>query len=240
MADDKIKEVKLLQNHNKIYEKAVKINGIYVKSYIDTGSQVNVLSTHVSKLLHLETTPSSTTLKGFSGKHLPSRGEVIFELEIDGIKSPCRAHLTDVDMGSIHLLVGQPIINSDGMALVVCDGKANLKQDVDFIHNMDVIEERTRFKVITTEKESLLPGLSIIKVNVLDNENNNDVVTTPQHYELQGVSYSIPATLLRGATGYIKVINSGTRNIEWKEGEVLTRADSCAASPPNDVQDGRM
>lgn len=242
VADDKVKEIKLLQTHNKIYEKAVKINGIYVKSYIDTGSQVNVLSTHVSKLLDLEISPSSAILKGFSGEHLRSRGEVAFKLEIDGIHIyPCKAYLTDVDMGNINLLVGQPIINGDGMTLVVSEGKATLKQDIDFTRRMDVIEERTRFKVVTTEKECLLPGLSIIKVNVLDNDEENDVVTTPQHYELQGVSYSIPATLLRGNIGYIKIVNNGAQNIVWEQGEVLTRADSCATSPPRpEVQVSRQ
>ncbi|CAK1600031.1 unnamed protein product [Parnassius mnemosyne] len=236
LADDKVKEIKLLQNHNKIYEKAVKINGIHVKSYIDTGSQVNVLSTHVSRLLDLKINPTSIILKGFSGEHLPSCGEVGFKLEIDGIHIPCKAHLTDVDMGNIHLLVGQPIINSDGMVLEVREGKATLKQDIDFTRQMDVIEERARFKVVTTEKERLLPGLSIIKVNVIDNDEDNDVVTTPQHYELRGVSYSIPATLLRGTVGYIKVINNGAQNIIWEQGEVLTRADSCVTAPQTEVQ----
>lgn len=236
LADEKIKEIKLLQNHNKTYEKAVKINGIHVKSYIDTGSQVNVLSSHVSRLLNLKIRPSSTILKGFSGEQLPSRGEVDLDLEIDGIQIPCKAHLTDVDMGNINLLVGQPVINSEGMTLVVNNGKATLKQDVDFTKNMDVAEQRTRFKVTTVGKECLLPGLSIIKVNVLDNDEDNDVVTTPQHYELRGISYSIPATLLRGPCGYIKIINNGERNVVWEPGAVLTRADSCIASPLPEVQ----
>ncbi|XP_047036919.1 uncharacterized protein LOC124642498 [Helicoverpa zea] len=143
-------------------------------------------------------------------------------------------------MGNISLLIGQPIINSDGMTLVVSEGKATLKQDVDFIKEIDVIEEPIRFKVITSENECLLPGVSILKVRVLNNVEDNDVVTTPQHYELQGVSYSIPATLLRGSTGYIKVINSGAENIVWKRGEVITRADSCTSPPPKDIQDGRV
>lgn len=232
LAEDKVKEIKLLQNHNNIYEKMVKINGMFVRSYIDTGSQVNILSIHLTRLLNLEIRPISTTLKGFSGEQLPSRGIVAFELEIDDILIPCEAHLTDVDMGNINLLIGQPIINSDGMTLIVSEGKATLKQEIDFTKHMDVIEERTRFKVVTTEKECLPPGISIIKVNVLDNDEDNDVVTAPQHYELRGVSYSIPATLLRGAVGFIKIINSGTQNIALGKGDVLTRADSCSTTPP--------
>lgn len=233
VAPTEVKEIKLLQNHNKTYEKAVKINGIHVQ---DTGSQVNALSSHMSKLLNLEIKPTSTILKGFSGEHLPSRGEVVFDLEIDGINVPCKAHLTDVGMGNINLLVGQPIINHEGMMLVVSEGKATLKQDMDFTKHIDAVEERTRFKVVTTEKVCLLPGLSIIKVNVLDNDADQDIVTTPQHYELQDVSYSIPATLLRGSTGYLKIFNSGARNIVWEQGAVLTRADSCTTPQPPEVQ----
>lgn len=211
--EERVKEIKLLQNFNNIYEKTSQINGIYVKSYIDTGSQVNVLSTHISKLLNLEVIPTDVVLKGFSGTHLKSCGQVTFQLEVEGISIECQAHLTDVDMGRINLIIGQPIINSKGMSLVVNKGVAVLKQDKDFTEQMDVIEERSRFKVITTCKENLPPGTSIIKVKVLDNEENNDVVTTPQLYDLQGISYSIPATLLRGSTGYIKVVNAGSQNV---------------------------
>lgn len=38
MLDEKVKEVKRLQKCNSIYEKVVKIHGVFIKSYIDTGS----------------------------------------------------------------------------------------------------------------------------------------------------------------------------------------------------------
>ncbi|KAL0861643.1 hypothetical protein ABMA27_009137 [Loxostege sticticalis] len=167
-------------------------------------------------------------LKGFSGDHFKSCGEVTFELEVESISIHCEALLTDVDMEGINL--GQPIINGEGISLIVNNGTATLKQDTDFTKQMDVTEERTRFKVMTSCKECLLPGTSIIKV--LDNEENNDVVTAPQHYELRGISYSIPATLLRGTTGYIKVANTGSQNIIWQQGDLLTRVDKCTAPPP--------
>ncbi|XP_049886651.1 uncharacterized protein LOC126381174 [Pectinophora gossypiella] len=232
-----VKEIKVLQNYNQIYEKVVKINGVHVKSYLDTGSQVNVLSIHVCQLLNLEITPTSIILKGFTGQHLKSRGKVNFQMEIDGIAVECEAHLTDVDMGNIHLLIGQPIINQDGICLVVSNGIATLKQDDDFIKMIEVIEKPTRFKVVTTCKETIPPGSSIIKVGIINNNDGDDVVTSPQHYELGGTSYSIPATLLRGSTGYLKVINNGTQNINWQSSEVLTRADKCDAPPQANAQD---
>lgn len=234
--DGNMKEIKLLQNFNQTYEKVAKVNGIHVKSYLDTGSQVNVLSRHISNLLNLKVTPTNTILKGFSGDHVSSCGEVAFQLEIDGIVMHCEAHLTDVDMGNINLLIGQPIINSDGMIMEVNSGIATLKRDTNFMKQFDVTEERTRFKVVTTCKECLLPGPSIIKVHIVGNSDDKDVVTRPQHYELSSTSNSIPATLLRGSTGYIKIVNTGTGNIIWQQGEVLTRAESCDATTSSDAQ----
>ena len=76
----------------------------------------------------------------------------------------------------------------------------------------------------------LPPGASIIIVQVLGNVREDDVCTAPRHYELQGVSYSLPATLLRGGGGFMKVINTGTKDIEWEAGQILARADSCNES----------
>lgn len=80
-----IADIKLSQNYNDIFKKSVKVNGIYVKAYIDTGSQVNVLSTQVSQILALTPKTTSVKLKKFSGESIMSRGEVDFKLEIDDL-----------------------------------------------------------------------------------------------------------------------------------------------------------
>ena len=229
------KDVNILQNYNDIYKKAAKINGTYIKAYLDTGSQVNVITTQIARLLALEITPTSVILKGFSGGFLTSRGEVEFQLEVDGIQLCTKAYTINSEMQDICLLIGQPIINGDGMSLVVSNGKANLQQNTEFTKQIDVVEERERFKVATASSEHLYPGTSIIKVTILDNDEDNNVVTAPRHFELQGVAYSLPATLLRGSVGYMKIINSGTKPVTWKQGEVLARAESC--EPPPSHQD---
>ncbi|KAG7294848.1 hypothetical protein JYU34_022774 [Plutella xylostella] len=88
-------------------------------------------------------------------------------------------------------------------------------------------KECDRFKVTTANKECLPPGASIIKVLVLGNKSGNEVATPPRHFELNGVSYSLPATVLRGAEGYMKVVNTGNEEIVWQPGEVLARAENC-------------
>jgi hypothetical protein len=223
-----VKEVKLVQNYNNIYKKVVKVNGIFVKAYIDTGSQVNVLSNQIAQLMKLAVAPTNISLKGFSGSCTTSLGEVQFNLDIDSLLIKCKAHLTDIDMGEINLLIGQPIINSEGMTLTVYNGKANLHRDSHISNDFDVAEECHRFKVVTTNKECLPPGTSIVKVLILGNLCNNNVVTKPRHFEFQDMSYSMPSTALTGEDGYVKVINTGNTNIEWLPGEVLTWAESCS------------
>lgn len=222
-----VKEIKVLQCYNDIYRKVVKVNDIHVKAYLDTGSEVNVLTTEVSQLLELAVTPTSVALKGFSGGFITSRGEVSFQLEIDGIAMNCSAHLTDIDMKGINLLIGQPVINGDGITLIVNKGTATLMEDSSSLSRMEVTEENHRFKVVTAHEECLPPGASIVKIYVLGNRKDNDVVTTPRHFELGGVTFSLPATVLRGIEGYIKVVNTGNETVAWQQGEVLVRAETC-------------
>lgn len=127
-----MKEIKLIQNYNDVYKKTVKINNIYMKAYLDTGSQVNVLTTQVADLLSLYIIPTNIVLKGFSGGFVTSRGAVEFVLEIDGLEMPCKAYLTEINMNGVNLLLGQPTINQDGISLVVHSGSATIRRDCDF------------------------------------------------------------------------------------------------------------
>lgn len=222
-----VKEIKLIQNYNDVYKKTAKINGIYVKSYVDTGSQVNILNTEVARLLDLQVKPSNIALKGFAGDSVISQGEVEFQLEIDGLNIPCTACLTDVQMNGINLLIGQPVINCDSVALTVQNGTATLSREPEFLTHMDISEEVDRFKVITASNENLPPGTSIIRIRILGNREGNNVATPARHFDLRGVTYSLPSTLLCGSEGYLKVVNTGTKDLQWNEGTVLLRAESC-------------
>lgn len=231
-SENSVKEVNILRPYNDVYKKVVKVNGVHVKAYIDTGSQVNVLNCKVSTALSLDAKPTTVVLKGFSGGLSTSLGEVEFELVIDGITMKCQAHLSNVQMNEVNLLIGQPVINSEGMTLTVSQGAAVLRYTPDPIFESEAIEENDRFEIVTVNEERLPPGASIIQVQVLGNQKTNNVVTPPRHYELQGVSFSFPATLLRGEGGYIKVVNTGSNIIVWPPGEVLTRASSCEEPEP--------
>ncbi|XP_048477733.1 uncharacterized protein LOC125488650 [Plutella xylostella] len=234
-----VKNIQLVQNYSDIYMKSVKVDGTYVKAYLDTGSQVNVMSTEVARLLSLPIKPTQIILKGFSGGMLTTRGEVTFKLEVDKLNIPCQAYLTDINMNNIHLLIGQPIINHEGVTLLVHNNTAVLQQDCDFLSQIEVTEERQKFNVVTHSKETLPPGSSIIMVDIEGNNQDADVITPARHFEMDGTSYSIPATILRGCQGHLKVFNSGTKDILWEPGVVLVRAEICKHTPLRH-QDGRM
>ncbi|OWR48980.1 hypothetical protein KGM_211562 [Danaus plexippus plexippus] len=142
-SNDSVKGVKMVQNYNEAYKKVAKVNGIYVKSYMDTGSQVNVIN--------------------------------------------------------------------DQMGWT--NGRATLTRKTDASPKFDVVEDNNKFMVIALNKESSPPGAFIIKVRVVGNGDVNEVCTTPRHYELHDISYSLPATLLRGGEGHMKVVNSGTGDV---------------------------
>ncbi|KAG7306430.1 hypothetical protein JYU34_009065, partial [Plutella xylostella] len=226
-----VKNIQLVQNYSDIYMKSVKVDGTYVKAYLDTGSQVNVMSTEVARLLSLPIKPTQIILKGFSGGMLTTRGEVTFKLEVDKLNIPCQAYLTDINMNNIHLLIGQPIINHEGVTLLVHNNTAVLQQDCDFLSQIEVTEERQKFNVVTHSKETLPPGSSIIMVDIEGNNQDADVITPVRHFEMDGISYSIPATILRGCQGHLKVFNSGTKDILWEPGVVLVRAEICKHTP---------
>lgn len=225
-----VKQINFVQNYNDIYKKTAKVNGIFVKSYIDTGSQVNVITRDIIQLLSLRPTETSTVLKGFSGGFVTSRGKVEFNLQIDNIDLTCTAFVCDIDMNDIHLLIGQPVINHEGVSLLVRNNTVSLAKNEDFLLTIES-EKPQKFNVVTVNKECLLPGTSIIKVNVVGNENHNDVITPARHFEMHDQSYSLPATALRGSSGYLKVVNTGSSNIEWAPGAVLVRAESYYAEP---------
>ncbi|KAJ8727531.1 hypothetical protein PYW07_001650 [Mythimna separata] len=66
-------------------------------------------------------------------------------------------------------------------------------------------------------RKSLPPGISIIKVEITGNIEAKNVATPVHHYDLNDISYSIPATVLSGSSGYLKIINTGEKDINWKE-----------------------
>ncbi|CAK1554040.1 unnamed protein product [Leptosia nina] len=225
-----VRDIKLIQNYNDTYKKTAQVDGIYIKSYLDTGSQVNVMSAKISTALSLKVIPTKIILKGFAGGLITSRGKVQINLKIDNVEMSSEAYLTDAEMGDVDLLIGQPVINAGNVTLTVENGAATLRliENCDFLSKINDINKLGKYIVVTAAKETLPPGTSIIRVRVEGNREDNNVCSAMRHYEFGDISYSLPATLLRGNLGYIKIINSGQKDITWDASQILTRAEDCS------------
>jgi hypothetical protein len=67
--------------------------------------------------------PKQTVLRGFGGARIECSTECEFVLKIDGLALDTSAVLTTADMGDVDLIVGQPVINREGLLFLVSEGK---------------------------------------------------------------------------------------------------------------------
>ncbi|KAJ8706850.1 hypothetical protein PYW07_012928 [Mythimna separata] len=95
------------------------------------------------------------------------------------------------------------------------------------LEDLNIAEEYSHFQIKTNSDECLPPGISIIKIEITENTEAKNVATPVHHYDLHDISNSIPATVLSGSSGYLKIINTGEKDVNWKEGTVLLHAESC-------------
>lgn len=222
------KKVQILSNLNDIYMKTVKVNDIYMRAYLDTGSELNVMSKSAAQALKLKVKPNNTNLRGFAGTSVQAHGEVDFELCVDGVQMKTSAVITDVDLSKVVLIIGQPIINSEDIILHVSQKGAELRTATsNELNSIDVIEEADRFRVQVADDVETPFGDSLIKVIIQGASSAGKICTKPRHYSMGGVEYVLASSVIHGNEGYLRVCNIGVDPIKWKRGEVITRAEIC-------------
>nr|CAI5818469.1 unnamed protein product [Callosobruchus analis] len=226
----------LLAPDNKCFRHLVYIGGSGVKAYIDTGCEANLMALATAERLGLEMDPNGAgqLLQGFGGGHALSRGSVIFEMTLAGCQIELTALVTEADMGQIELLLGQATLNTPGVTMVVRGGRIYLttKPNIEeFFANITLEEDGGRCRVILAEDVTLLP----------DSVNNVDV----EVHGVPGVEYFmdkksfphrrsailIPAGVLKGERGRIKIINGGEETILWRKGRLVARSEACRPEP---------
>jgi hypothetical protein len=62
-------------------------------------------------------------LRRFGGARIECSTECEFVLKIDGLALDTSAVLTTADMGDVDLIVGQPVINREGLLFLMSEGK---------------------------------------------------------------------------------------------------------------------
>ncbi|XP_049886808.1 uncharacterized protein LOC126381356 [Pectinophora gossypiella] len=91
-------------------------------------------------------------------------------------------------------------------------------------------ETDTKFKVTTCEDILIPPKESrFVEVAVVGNIKDRDVCTTPRIYDMDNKFFAVPATLLTGEKGYLKIYNVGDGKLKWNQGDLITRAILCDA-----------
>ncbi|KAJ0174435.1 hypothetical protein K1T71_009543 [Dendrolimus kikuchii] len=104
--DEAIQRIQLLAHYNDLYKKTVTVNGVYMKAYLDTGSELNVISKAAVDAIKLKVTPVEIVLKGFNNSLVRAVGQVEFELLVDKVEIKTTAVATDVDLGDVVLIIG--------------------------------------------------------------------------------------------------------------------------------------
>jgi hypothetical protein len=190
------------------------IYNIHCKGFIDTGSQVNLAHTSLLNKLNLELKPSKILIKGIGNETIMPKGmdHVLFGFESFSVSSD--VHFVDANMGDIEVIIGQPIINNRELSLKI-QGQ-NL-----------VLEKLTQIKKYPIElKESvcICPSkTALIHVKPINHSPNRCLLVKAKNVEFPE-RYNILSTVIRTSDDSLTVTNTGSQNMCWEKGRIITRA----------------
>ena len=231
MKKSKTNSISLIQNLNDIYKKEVYIGGKLFNGYLDTGAQLNVVSLQVVNELGCSVRETDASLSGFTGHAVPAMGLVSLVMSVDGLDFDTTAVVTHLKLpADVDVLIGQPIINSQGVSFVTTKNSAMLK-----VNSIERLDEK--FKVTVDSDVELQPQASaFVAVNIIANASGNNVCTTPRFHDLHNKNFVVPATLLSGKSGLIRLYNMGQNQLSLKKGDLITRAVSCEVMENNTLE----
>ncbi|KAJ2941233.1 hypothetical protein O0L34_g3428 [Tuta absoluta] len=224
-----VAEIKIVQNFDDAYFKTVLIEGTNLLGYIDTGAQSNVITLDAVKKLLCNIRPTNQLLRGFTGTQIPALGEVDIKVTIDGILFETSALVTHLNFGRMDLLIGQPVVNRDDVALVVQGNDVNigLRGNVAPIGQI-MVDADSRVDIISKRYVKLLANEAVMLEVEIRGTSGEMISTQPRYFSLAGQEYIIPATVLEGCGGVVKVYNLGVKDVEFKAGDVVVRGQSCS------------
>ncbi|XP_045493279.1 uncharacterized protein LOC123704765 [Colias croceus] len=232
------KKIQILAETKNSFVKTVCVNNILTKAYIDTGSEVNVMSLTAAETLNLKLKPSFKRLSGFTGAQVQAKGEVNFDIKIDQIQMNTSALVADVEMGSIALIIGQTILNRSDINLNVSQLKAELSMNnTNPVNTICAIEATASYKVLLEEDITIPRGDSLVKVYIEDKPIGM-MCSRSRQFSLGEVEYAIASSLIRDGSGYVRVCNLGSAEIHWKRDSTISRAERCDAVEVS--EDGRL
>ncbi|KAF9794407.1 hypothetical protein SFRURICE_002877 [Spodoptera frugiperda] len=97
----------LTSSPNSKFLKDCIINDIPVKSFVDLGSEVTLLTQSLAATLNLKYNSPPLPLRGFGNDIVHSSGGVDVELSVDGVRGRVRCQVVDDSFLDLPLLIGQ-------------------------------------------------------------------------------------------------------------------------------------
>jgi hypothetical protein len=224
-------DVKLIDNArmNNAYKKKCFIKEKEVCVYLDTGSEVNVMSDMCAKNLRMSPKPKQTVLRGFGGASIECSTECEFVLKIDGLALDTSAVLTTADMGDVDLIVGQPVINREGLLFLVSEGQAALTEELTNLLAKIILEqEEPRPRVIVKEETTLQARMTTtVPVKIEDALEGVSFYLAPKIHPVGGKLLCTPGGVLDATSPVIFLTNVGEEAIQVKAGRLVGRCESC-------------
>ncbi|CAH1969923.1 unnamed protein product [Acanthoscelides obtectus] len=207
----------------------MEINGQHFNGYIDTGSQLNVANIRVANKLNLKLYPTDIILRNFSGSHIVPEGTSQVEISIGKIFMTTSLVFANVEMSSVDVIIGQPIINSEKVTLNVTGGHIQLKPAEDNLLEMFSFLDNIEKLPIEVFEHVHIPALSSKRILVaLDN--THDIVIISGQLFTGSQNCSIQGCIISGPVQTLNVINWGNKPICWDKGQILTKGFKLSSS----------
>ncbi|KAJ8920492.1 hypothetical protein NQ315_005361 [Exocentrus adspersus] len=235
---DSTKNVKIVSNSvcvSDVFKKMCEINGTAAVGYIDTGSEINVIAKDVVQKLNVDVEPVKTILKGFGGRAVQCDFVVKFELLIDDITVNTTAVVSEIFLDGIDLIIGQPVLNKEGLSLVVKGGVSCLVDNIcNFLQRITITEAEERPKIVLNEDVTVPAGhTQVVSVIITGSGSSGDcsVYQEAKCYPLSVAMVCIPAGVHRGPESQLIISNMGSGGVSLKKGQLLARGEECFEMP---------
>ncbi|KAJ8911545.1 hypothetical protein NQ315_012798 [Exocentrus adspersus] len=207
-----------------------------VKAYLDTGSEQNLMAADVARRLGLTVREDGEiqALRGFGGGVVYSLGEVVCDMMLADCRIAIKALITAADLGPIELLLGLPTINGPGVTMVVRGGKTYLTTEPDMeelFRRINLEPDGRRPKVVLAEDVTIVPdAITSAKVEVIEGVPGVRYCMSRKEFPCGRSHIVIPAGILSGVDDFVKVMNVGADQIQWKRGRLVSRVQACQGS----------
>lgn len=226
------KTIKLVNSREiqNVYTKKCLMNGHSVFAYLDSGSQVNIIHYNLVGKWNIPTCSVSTTLKAFGGSTIHVQREAKFLLQIDDLRMETTALVTNADMDNLELILGQPIINAEGISLVVSAGSAKLikNSDCELINDINLDAVKVRPQIVISEDVMLNPNsTTVVGVNINNVDSSDDIYMDSKRFQIGRNLICIPGVVLHGFKGAVPVTIIGDQQVTWKMGKLIGRGCKC-------------